>query len=156
MNATHQLANWIRRRRTLFILALIAFTIALFWLYRFFEAKPVREQAEKLLANPLPLPAIVAGVRPRPGSQGETVSEVCVFLWINMPPPPNPATKDFATTVATLSVDGSPMHSYTSIYLTMPSHQCWGGDFRGLHLAELTVQSAMSGTLSYQWAFVGR
>ncbi len=156
MNETNHPINRIRRRRKLFFaFAIIAFAVAIFWLYRTYEA-PVREQAEKLLANPVPLPAIIAGVRPRPGSQDETVSEVCVFLWINMPPPPSPATQDFATTLATLSVDGSPMYSYSSIYPTMPSHQCWGGDFRGLHLAELTVQSAMSGTLHYQWAFVGR
>ncbi|HTP11504.1 MAG TPA: hypothetical protein VMP08_24795 [Anaerolineae bacterium] len=164
MNEANQPANWIRRsRRLIFVLALIVFAAALFSLYLLYtekqdtenQAKPAREQAEKLLAHPMPLPAIIAGVRPRPGSRDETVDEVCVFLWLNMPPPPSPLTKDFATTIATLSIDGLPMSSYSSIYPTMPTHQCWGGDFKGLHLAEVTFQSALSGTLSYQWAFVG-
>jgi hypothetical protein len=156
MNETHQPINWIRRKHKLiFALALIAFAIALFGLYRLYVANYVREQTEKLLANPIPLPAIIAGVRPRPGTQDETVSEVCVSVWLKMLPP-NHATKDFATTLATLSIDGSPMFFISGVYATMPPDQCWSGDFRVLHLAEITVQSAMSGTLRYQWAFVGR
>ncbi len=152
MSETHQPIDWIRRKRKLiFALALMAFAITLFGSYRLYAIK----QAEFILVNPVPLPKIIASVRPLPGAQDRVVDQVCVSVWWKMRPPGS-AENDFATTLATLSIDGLPMASTSKFYATMPPDQCWEGDFKGLHLAEVTVQSAKSGTLSYQWAFIGR
>jgi hypothetical protein len=119
-----------------------------------------RQLSEWAVENPAPLPGFINGVSPVPGSKNQGVSDrICVTFNTRQPPlGPITAFEGFPFNETHLYVDGSEVDPNTGAIYGHPDAltRCWDGHFSGLHLAEVTTYIEISGTLSYQWAFIGR
>ncbi len=159
----HKRTTWVTTRRlkrpwiTVIVFLLIILLLGLV-LWRIFLATT----ANRLLENPLPRPEYIISV----GPVGETTGgdSICAEIDLRVLTPAIGAPEhnyQFALDKLNLYLNGQPIDDKSEvIYAAVPSlgntvvDYCGKAELvPGVNLAELTIQSTSSGTLSYQWAF---